>query len=342
MPHLRAAALGLALSALTAFAQTTPAAKTPPASKAPAAPAVSPTAVAATVNGEPIYEVALQRALERYQPSRRAEMRANLIKDLIGNLVIDQSLRAAGYKVEPAEVDARVNEMKAALKKVNKQFDKMLADYRLTEAELRSHLTADLRWLKYGNAQVTDKALHELFEKNKEMFDGSAVQAWHILLAAPTAEKAAAAQAQLLEIKKNIEAEVAAGLARLPATSDKLAKEKARGTLTSEAFAKYAREKSECPTKTRGGYVGWCQKDNVLTPAFTETAFALQPYQISNVVKTPFGLHLVMVSERKVGKPVKFDDVKELVKEVFLERLHESLAENLRGRSKIVVHPAPK
>jgi parvulin-like peptidyl-prolyl isomerase len=354
MPSLRWAVLGLALFGLTALAQTPPSApKTTPAvpEKAPApsaarptAPTVSPTAVAATVNGEAIYEMAVQRALERCQPSRRAEVRSTVITELVGNLLIDQSLRSAGYKIATTEVDKRINEMKAELKKVNREFDKMLADYHVTESELRAHITADLRWLQYANAQVTDKVLRELFDKNKDMFDGTAVQAWHILLSpSGNDEKAAAAvQAQLSQLKKTIESETEAGLAKLPANTEKLAKEKARGSLLSESFAKYAREKSECPSKARGGYVGWFRKAGYMTPTFAEAAFALQPYQISNPVKTPFGYHLIMVSERKAGKDVKFEEVKDEVKEVYLERLHESLVTQLRPRATIVVHPTPK
>ncbi len=109
-----------------------------------------------------------------------------------------------------------------------------------------------------------------------------------------------------------------------------------------ESFAKCAREKSECPTKSRGGYVGWFQKAGFMTPPFADIAFALPTNQISNVVKTRVGYHLVLVSDRRQGREVKFEDVKEVVKEVFLERLHTSLVDQLRQRSTIVVNPAPK
>jgi parvulin-like peptidyl-prolyl isomerase len=346
-PDLRWAVLGFALCAWTAVAQTPPPASkagTDAAVKLPMPATVSPTAVAATVNGEPIYEVAVQRGLERVAPARRADVRPTIINDLADHLIIEQSLRAAGYKVEAPEIDKRIADMKAEMKKANRDFDKMLAEVHVTEAELRQHIAADLRWLKYANAQVTGKTLHELYDKNKDVFDGSAVQAWHILLApAGNDDKAAAAvQAQLVQIKKDIETEVEAGLAKLPANTDKLGREKARANLIAETFAKYAKQKSECPSKSRGGYVGWFQKVGFMTPAFAEAAFALPTNQISNVVKTPFGYHLIMVSERKPGKDIKFDDVKESVKEFYFERLHDSLAAQLRPKAKLVVNPAPK
>jgi parvulin-like peptidyl-prolyl isomerase len=349
-PHLRWALLGLALSALPALAQSTPPvpSRTPPPTPGPytaaAKPPLTPPAVAATVNTEPLYEAAVQRILSNYPPTRRAEARARVIDEQIGHLLIDQSLRTAGWKVETSEVDARINEIKTELKKVKQDFDKMLAGRGLTESELRQYLTADLRWVKYADTQVNDKVLLELFDKNKDIFDGTAVLAWHILLSPPPGdEKAAqAAQLQLMQIKKSIEEAVEAGLTKLTPTSDKLVKEKAKTVLMQENFAKWAKEKSECPTKARGGYVGWFQKAGFMTPPFSEAAFALPVGQISNVIKTPFGYHLILITDRKAGKEVKFEEVKEAVKEVFLERLHDRLVESLRPRAKIVVNPQPK
>jgi peptidyl-prolyl cis-trans isomerase C len=300
--------------------------------------------VAATVNGEAIYELAVQRALERVPPARRVEERPRLIDYLVDNLLIDQSLRSAGWKVESAEVDRKVNEMRTELKKVGKDFAKMLTELKVTEAELRTHIAADLRWLKYASAQATDKALAELFAGNKDMFDGTAVKARHILLVpADKDDKTAAATiAQIRQLKKEVEAEVEAGLAKLPAATDKLAREKARGTLLVEAFAKRAKDKSECPTKNNGGDVGWFQKAGFIVAPFSQAAFALQPYQMSDAVKTPFGYHLILVTERKPGRDVKFDDVKEVVKEVYFDRLHDGMASQLRQKATIVVQPAPK
>ncbi|MFO0929061.1 MAG: peptidylprolyl isomerase [Gemmataceae bacterium] len=342
MLQLRGALLGMAISGMAAFAQTTPTTPTTPARPtAPAATAalppastVSSTTVAATVNGEAIYEQAVQRALERVPPARRTEERPRLVNYLVDNLLIDQSLRAAGYKVEDAEVDKRINDMKAELKKVGKEFDKMLGELQVSEKELRHHISADLRWYKYASAQATDKVLQEMFASSKDMFDGTAVRARHILLSAD-GKNDANVVAQLRALKAVIEKETETAAAKTPAASDKLAQEKARGTALVEVFSKYAREKSECPTKNTGGDVGWFQKAGFVVAPFSQAAFALQPFQMTDVVKTPFGYHLILVTERKPGKEVKFEDVKEVVKEVYFDRLHDGLAAQLRQRATI-------
>jgi peptidyl-prolyl cis-trans isomerase C len=336
------AALGLAIAGFS-FAQT-PAGAPGTATATPPAPAVSPTAQAAVVNGEAIYEIAVQRALDRVPPEKRVEARPKIIDYLADNLLIDQSLRAAGYKAEDTEVGKRVGDMKAELKKIGRDFDKMLAELKVSEKELREHIAADLRWFKYASAQATDKALTEMFTREKDMFDGTSVRARHILVTPKTADDKGLQEAmvKLTEVKKAIDAEVTAGLAKLPATADKLARDKARGEVLVDSFIKHAKASSDCPTKVNGGDVSFFQKAGFMVQPFANAAFGLQVNQMSEVVRTPFGLHLILVTERRPGKEVKFEEVKDVVKEVYFDRLHDYLASQLRQKAKIVVHPTPK
>ncbi len=336
-PSLRLwlAAAAWTLSCLAAGAQ-----KPTPVAPPPAAPG----GVAATVNGQPVSEAALQRALDQVPPAKRAEARPELLNYLIDNVLIEQYLLQMQVQVGPPEVEKKIEEMKADAKKQGMDFAKILHDVKLTEAELREHVTADLRWEKYAKSQATDQALKALFQSVPEIFDGTMVRARHILLtpAPDDARAAAEAQAQLLAYKKQIEDQVAVGLAKLPPTTDNLGREKARASLTDEAFAVVAREKSACPSKAQGGDVGWFQRAGVMVEPFAKAAFALKPYQMSDVVKTPFGYHLILATERKPGREVKFEDVKREVLEVFGDRLRESVAAQARQRSKIVVTSTAK
>jgi peptidyl-prolyl cis-trans isomerase C len=74
---------------------------------------------------------------------------------------------------------------------------------------------------------------------------------------------------------------------------------------------------------------------------FAKAAFAMKPYAVSDVVTTPFGYHLILVTDRRAGKETKFDEVKEVVREVYGERLRDSLTPQLRPRAKIVINPPP-
>ncbi len=340
----------LGAAPLLAQTSTPPAAPVAPAAPtAPAAAAVQPDAVAATVNGQPITELMVQRGLEQIDPKKRAEAREELLNFLIDNLLVEQYLVQLGITVDKAEVDKRIEDMRKEAnerkdtKDHGKDFDAMLKEMKLSMEELRQHITADIRWDKHANSQATDKALRELFDANKEMFNGSMVRARHILLTPPAGDAKAGeeAQAKLEAIKKKIEDQVAAGMAKLPANSDALAKEKARTSLIDEAFASFARTESVCPSKAQGGDVNWFMRQGMMVEPFAKKAFELKLYEMG-LVKTQYGYHLILVTDRKAGEDVPFEKKKEDVKEVFCERLRENVATQVRAKSKIVINPTPK
>ena len=321
---------------LAALAQNAP----PP----PAAPAAAANAVAATVNGQPIPESAVQRALTRVPPDKHAEARPQIVSYLIDQALLDQYLLQLKIEVDGKEIDKSVDEIKGELKKRNQEFAKMLAETKLTEAELRDHIAADLRWGKFAEERANEKVLKELFETRKYLFDGSTIRARHILLTPASDDPKAAEQAiaQLQAIKQQIEKQVADGLAKLPADTDNLSREKKRQSLIEEAFSAVAKEKSACPSKAQGGDVGQFQGVGFMVEPFARAAFALKPFEMSEPVKTPFGYHLILVTDRKPGNDVTFDKVKEMVKEQFCGTLHDSIINEARQRSKIVVTPATK
>jgi peptidyl-prolyl cis-trans isomerase C len=237
-------------------------------------------------------------------------------------------------------VDARLGEMRQQLEKQKLDYAKVLQDMMLSEAELRMHVAAEMRWEKFITAQASDQVLRDLFDKNPEMFDGTMVQARHILLSPPFGDAKAVEKAKqdLQAIRQDIDKTVAAGLAKLPANADPLAREKERIRLIDEAFAKHAREKSACPSSKQGGDVGWFPRSGSMVEPFARTAFALKPYQMSDVVATQFGFHVILATGRQAGKAgIKFEDAKEDVKDVFAGRLRESLCNQLRPKAKVEI-----
>jgi parvulin-like peptidyl-prolyl isomerase len=101
-----------------------------------------------------------------------------------------------------------------------------------------------------------------------------------------------------------------------------------------------ASQHSTCPSKADGGDLNWFPRAGTMVEPFAAAAFAMKPGQISDPVQTPFGLHLILVTARKTGQATKFDDVKEVVREAYSNKLRDSLVAQQRKTAKIVIAPA--
>jgi peptidyl-prolyl cis-trans isomerase C len=317
----------------------------PPPAPPPSTPVPPPPpagAVAATVNGVAIPELAVYRALLREPPSRREALRKEAINFLVENALVDQYLEQMKVPVDAKDVEARFKEVKDEIAKTNMDFAKVCQTLHVTEADLRAQIVATLRFDKFAAQYATDKALHDFFDGNRTIFDGSQVKARHILLSVPMGNAAAAEQAKgkLLALKKQIEEQVAAGM-RATSGQDKLAQEKARMKLLEDVFAAVALKESACPSKSAGGELGWFPRSGRMVEAFAKAAFALKAYEMSDVLPTEYGVHLILVTDTKAGREVQFDKMKEIVREVYTDRLREALVARLRPTARIVINPPP-
>jgi len=331
--------------ACRAEAQETIDAPKPVVAPQPAPPPLPPPgAVAATVNGHDIQELAVYRALLAIPVDQRAKARQEILSLLIENALIDQYLEQLKVVVDPTVVEARFKELQAdSNKKDPKGFENMLKAMILTEADLRVQIANELRFDKFVEQQGTDKVLRDMFEGHRAMFDGTMMRARHILITPPggNAQADAEARARLLAMKKQIEDRAAQEAAKVDPSADNLAREKVRMKALDEAFADCAAKESACPSKKDGGNLPWFPRigAGAMVEPFARAAFALKPYQMSDVVATQFGLHLILAVDQKPGKDVKYEDVRDFVKDVYADRLHEAIVARMRPAARIVINP---
>jgi peptidyl-prolyl cis-trans isomerase C len=132
-----------------------------------------------------------------------------------------------------------------------------------------------------------------------------------------------------------------------PEEEKKKAREKAEGLLKrvkdGEDFAKLAGEFSEDPaSQKKGGDLGYFSKGRMVKP-FEDAAFALKPGQVSGIVESPFGFHIIKLEDLKEARVRSFEEVKETVKsQIQLKRNREKQEEFLKNIYKeagVEIHP---
>src|SRR5205085_9794380 len=97
-------------------------------------------------------------------------------------MLVRQYLYRLKVPVEAKDAEERFTQIDAEAKKNNQKLTDMLGKMFLSEEDLRKELQGAVRWEKFLGQQASDKALHDLFDKNPTMFNGTQVQARHILL----------------------------------------------------------------------------------------------------------------------------------------------------------------
>jgi parvulin-like peptidyl-prolyl isomerase len=277
--------------------------------------------VAATVNGEPITLDDVDALLKRVSAPAAldaAHLRArrlDALEGLIDELLVRQFLRQHGPKIDAAEVDQAY----AALEAAQKTHARTMADYLkesgLSEAQARENIRALLQMARYVQDNTTEAALRKYYDENKDFFDQSAIRVSQIVLRvgrlAPAQERRAAR-----EKLEAVRAQIAAGKID---------------------FAAAAKAHSHCPSAAQGGDLGFISRKWQVDEPIARAAFALQIGELSGVVDSEVGLHLLKVTERRTGPGSTFEMSVEEVRACYAEELRLTLAAKLRAQAKIEV-----
>lgn len=298
---------GFLIAALVSSASFVAAAGSEVKKTSPPAPAsaavVPPKGAVARVNGMSIDAVELQRAkkvLLRGQ-TVSAEQQAALDKQAIDQLIAAELLYQAAAKTEPKDLDKQIEAKMAQGKarfKDEQDFKKAIKDLDMNEKDLREYTRRDLLISSFidmnfvSKTAVTEAEARAFYDKNPDKFKREeSVKASHILIGVD-------AKASAEDKKKGLE------------KAKKLRKELVGGA----DFAALAKGNSTCPSSQQGGDLGFFGKGQMV-PAFENAAFALKPGEISDVIETQFGYHIIKLTEKKPAMTTDFKDVKSKIED---------------------------
>ena len=339
----RLCSIGVVALLLTCGAGCRKAPAAPPAAAAPAAsaqpalpmppkpvPAQLPDVIA-RVNGEGVTKVEFDRLVnnmeqgagQKIPAERRDEILRGAIDQLVTYAVLAQEVKARNIVVADAEIEGDLKQMQAQFPN-EEEFKKALAGRGMTLERLRSDARVEMAINKMMEAElanqpaVTDAQAREFYDKNPEKFkQDEAVRASHILLKVDE-------QADAATKKK--------ALARARAVL-----KQARGGAD---FAALAKKHSQDASAQQGGDLDFFSHGQMVAP-FDQAAFALKPGQISDIVTTQFGYHIIKVTERRPATTVTFEQANDRIKQYLAGQQKQEHAqafiEGLKKKAKIEV-----
>ncbi len=223
---------------------------------------------------------------------RLKELAPRVLDNMINTELLEKEAKAGNVVVDEEKV-------RESVEKIKKQhgseeaFNKFISSRDLEVGEMEGDIRRGILINTFFEEQVfsaikiSDKKVKEHYKENKVRYSTpEQVKARHILIKLPdSAEK---------EVVKEAEKRL-----------DEIAQKYRDG----ETFEDLAKQYSEGPSAERGGDLGFFRR-GAMVQSFEEAAFSLKPGEVSDPVRTQFGLHLIKVEEKKKASVASLEEVK--------------------------------
>ena len=279
--------------------------------------------VAAKVNGQVIKVSDLNTQLDQLKKQypqmftgtdaqgRLLDFKQRLLENLINQDLIEQAAKAKGINVSDADVQKQIDQLKSGFKD-SSQFDSALKSAGMTLDQLKSQIRNQLVTQKLvetlSSSQTVSQAdIQAYYDKNKsQFFQKPAKRASHILF--KPEDKATAAK---------VLKEIQAGTITLP-----------------DAARKYS---IDTATASKGGDLGW--PTTAYVPEFQAALDKLNKGQMSGLVQSPYGWHIILVTDVRAGTQQPLADVKSQIQQIIVQQrksdAYQQFLNDLRKNAKI-------
>jgi parvulin-like peptidyl-prolyl isomerase len=293
--------------------------------------------VVARVNGTPIYASSLDMEVVRYEQTlldhgeaagsmdavRMGRFRAGALEKLIDTELLYQEALRTGHEVADATVDEQMRGLSGQFENEEK-FQEALDGLKIHREDLRRDLQHSLAIQQFINAEiepkvsVTEQDARTYYDDNRGLF---------------TQPERVRVREILLTVSQE-GGEAAATKAR-----DTL-EELRRRAVAGEDFAALAKQYSQGPSASSGGDLGYFGRGDMVEP-IERVAFALKVGEISGIVITPVGYHLIQLVDRTAPAVVPFEQIgPQLVSYLKDQRIGEALSDltrDLRSKAEISI-----
>lgn len=288
--------------------------------------------IIAKVGDSVIRESQLEEALEKYKPTgsfhnvspeKRQKFRKDALNDLIEFELLFKEAKKRGIKVKSSTIDEVIDEN---VKKFGskKKFKEVLKKQGLTIDEFKErvrkyHMVVTLLNNVFKDTEYKEDELREYYGKNKQKFRRpESLHLYHILIKVDST-----ATEEEWGKKKKYAEEI---LEKIRSGGD---------------FGEVAYNYSEDPYKFKSGDLGFVHKGQ-LEPDIEKVAFSLKEGEMSGVVRSIYGFHILKAGEKRPETMMSFDEVKDKLKKDLdakrFEEKREALLERLKKEYAIEIY----
>ena len=253
-----------------------------------------------------------------------AEARLSILNRLIDDLLMEQYARKAGIVVRDEDVNAAIDDLLKRRNISQEELRKALERDGITQENYRKGMRDQLVRMRLirrevkSKVAVSDEEIGEYYRKNRADYEGKeAVRIQQILLVLPRNASPA--------VKERLRADAGALYRRL---------------IDGEPFEAVSAKHSQGPAANAGGDIGYIEKGTML-PEVEEVAFSLPLNQISPVIESPAGFHIIQVIDRRGAGLKSIESVREEIRgKLDMEKTEKKFEEwliDLRAKSHIEI-----
>lgn len=239
-------------------------------------------------------------------------MKEQVVSSLMVKALLNEEISKRKITVSKEEIENAEKEVTSKFG-TKEQFTQILKTNGVSYDQFKKDLEEEIKMKKFVDSiamvSIGDSVAKKYYDDNINKFKyPKRVRASHILISANPNQ----IKDKLKEENKDIKDEELNQKVQeeMDARLKKAEKLQAQLKAAPKTFAKVAKENSEdVASAIKGGDLGFFAEDEMVEP-FAKVAFAITPNTISEVVKTDFGYHIIMVTDRNEAGTLSFEQSK--------------------------------
>lgn len=287
--------------------------------------------IVAMVNGEPIHELdvnetaklmLLQTGQSDQMSYQDSAIQRQSLDQFISNTLLKQEVVKHIIEVKEEEIENAIRIVERRLPP-GETLESTLQNQNLTMRKFRDNLVLELKVQKLVQNEVLSQVTEIDTAEAKKFYEENPMKF--------TRPMKAHARHILIRMDKD-------------ASEEKVnnARQKAQSILTrikqGEDFVELAKNFSEDPTGRKGGDLGFFSKGDMV-PEFDEQVFLLKPGEVSELVRTKFGFHIIKVEEFKDSEQTPYEKVEKNIiaylKQMKSQESFDNYIQKLKQKAKI-------